>query len=125
MESLAELRQPQAVPYLILALDDNPVDPVQSARRALVVLARQDFGTNTAGWNDWWRSASGRHRIEWLIDALTHESPEIRRPAGEELKALTREYFGYYDDLPAAERSQAQRQYRQWWETRGKARFRA
>jgi hypothetical protein len=124
MEALAELRQPHGVPYLILALDDNPVDIVQSARRALTVLARQDFGTSTAAWNDWWRSAHGRHRIEWLIDALTHESTEIRRPAGEELKALTREYFGYYDDLPAAERSQAQRQYRQWWETRGKARFR-
>jgi hypothetical protein len=124
MEALAELRQPQAVPHLILALDDNPVEVVQTARRALVVLARQDFGTSAAGWNDWWRTASGRHRIEWLIDALTHESQEIRRPAGEELKALTREYFGYYDDLPAAERSQAQRQYRQWWETRGKARFR-
>jgi len=125
MESLAELRQPQAVPYLIRALDDNPVDLVQSARRALNVLARQDFGTSVAAWNDWWRAAQSRHRIEWLIDALTHESTEIRRPAGEELKALTREYFGYYDDLPAAERSQAQRQYRQWWETRGKARFRA
>ncbi|HEX5098088.1 MAG TPA: hypothetical protein VFV94_01240 [Polyangiaceae bacterium] len=125
MEALAELRQPQAIPHLILALDDNPVDVVQSARRALVVLARQDFGASPGGWNDWWRSASGRHRIEWLIDALTHDSPEIRRPAGEELKALTREYFGYYDDLPPAERSQAQRQYRQWWETRGKARFRA
>ncbi|HEV8549701.1 MAG TPA: HEAT repeat domain-containing protein [Polyangiaceae bacterium] len=125
MEALAELRQPQAVPYLILALDDNPVDVVQSARRALVVLARQDFGTSTGAWSDWWERARGRHRIEWLIDALTHDAGDIRRPAGEELKALTREYFGYYDDLPAAERAQAQRQYRQWWETRGKIRFRA
>ena len=124
IETLAELRQPQGVPYLTLALEDNPVDIVQSARRALVVLARQDFGTEPSGWNAWWRSAMNRHRIEWLIDALTNDSTEIRRAAGEELKALTREYFGYYDDLPPAERSAAQRQYRQWWETRGKARFR-
>jgi hypothetical protein len=125
MESLAELRQPQAVPYLTLTLEDNPVDIIQSARRALVILARQDFGTEAGRWNEWWRTASTRHRIEWLIDSLTHESTEIRRAAGEELKALTREYFGYYDDLPAAERAAAQRQYRQWWDTRGKARFRA
>jgi hypothetical protein len=125
MESLAELRQPQAVPYLTLTLEDNPVDIVQSARRALTVLARQDFGAEPGPWNDWWRTASSRHRIEWLIDALTHESSEIRRAAGEELKALTREYFGYYDDLPPAERAAAQRQYRQWWDTRGKARFRS
>jgi hypothetical protein len=125
MESLAELRQAQAVPYLTLTLEDNPVDIVQSARRALTVLARQDFGAAPGPWNDWWRTAQSRHRIEWLIDALTHDTTEIRRAAGEELKALTREYFGYYDDLPPAERAAAQRQYRQWWETRGKARFRS
>lgn len=125
METLAELRQPQAVPYLIAALEDNPRDIVQSARRALVVLARQDLGTDAPAWSNWWRGASARHRIEWLIDALTHETTEIRRAAGEELKALTREYFGYYDDLPPGERSAAQRQYRQWWETRGKGRFRS
>lgn len=125
METLAELRQPQAVPHLIAALEDNPRDIVQSARRALVVLARQDFGLDAPAWTAWWRGSSSRHRIEWLIDALTHDATEIRRAAGEELKALTREYFGYYDDLPPAERSAAQRQYRQWWETRGKGRFRS
>jgi hypothetical protein len=124
MEMLAELRHAQAVPYLILTLSDNPIDIVQGARRALVILARQDFGTVPAAWSEWWRSASTRHRIEWLIDSLTHDSPEIRRAAGEELKALTREYFGYYDDLPPADRVQAQLKYRQWWDTRGKARFR-
>ncbi len=123
-ETLAELRQAQAVPYLVRTLEDNPVDIVQSARRALVVLARQDFGTDAAAWQAWWRTASPRHRIEWLIDALTHQSADIRRAAGDELKALTREYFGYYDDLPPAERAAAQRQYRHWWDTRGKARFR-
>jgi hypothetical protein len=123
-DTLAELRQPQAVPYLVRTLVDNPVDIVQSARRALVVLTRQDFGTDAAAWNEWWREAAPRHRIEWLVDALTHDAPEIRRAAGDELKALTREYFGYYDDLPPAERAAAQRQYRHWWETRGRARFR-
>jgi hypothetical protein len=124
MDMLAELRQAQAVPFLVLALQDNPIDIVQSARRALVVLSRQDFGTVPHAWSDWWRSASGRHRIEWLIDALTHEQGEIRRAAGEELKALTREYFGYYDDLPPAQRVHAQKKYRDWWDTKGKARFR-
>lgn len=124
MEMLAELRQAQAVPFLVLALQDNPIDIVQSARRSLVILTRQDFGTVPHAWSDWWRSASGRHRIEWLIDSLTHEQGEIRRAAGEELKALTREYFGYYDDLPPAQRLHAQNNYREWWDTKGKARFR-
>jgi hypothetical protein len=124
MEVLSELRHPQAVPYLILVLEDNPVDVVQAARRSLVILSRTDLGTAAAAWSEWWRSNSGRHRIEWLIDALTHESRDTRRAAGEELKALTREYFGYYDDLPPADRRQAQEQYREWWESRGKGRFR-
>jgi hypothetical protein len=59
----------------------------------------------------------------WLIDALMHDDPEIRRAAGEELKALTKEYFGYYDDLSKGERQKAQRRYRDWWEATGKARF--
>ena len=52
-----------------------------------------------------------------------HENPDIRRAAGEELKSLTKEYFGYYDDLPKKERARAQHRYREWWEGRGKARF--
>lgn len=125
MEVLSELRHPQAVPYLVLVLEDNPVDVVHAARRSLVILARTDLGTSATAWSDWWRGNSGRHRIEWLIDALTHDSRDTRRAAGEELKALTREYFGYYDDLPPADRRQAQEQYREWWESRGKARFRS
>jgi hypothetical protein len=124
MDMLAELRQSQAVPFLVLALQDNPIDIVQSARRALVTLTRQDFGAVPHTWSEWWRGASGRHRIEWLIDSLTHEQGEIRRAAGEELKALTREYFGYYDDLPPPQRLHAQKKYREWWDTKGKARFR-
>ena len=124
METLAELRQAQAVSHLVRVLTDNPVDVVQAARRALVTLARHDVGASPAAWAEWWRHNSSRHRIEWLIDALTDESAEIRRAAGEELKAQTREYFGYYDDLPPGERAHAQQKYREWWEARGKARFR-
>jgi hypothetical protein len=108
----------------VRVLTDNPVDVVQAARRALVTISRHDVGAAPAAWAEWWRQNSSKHRIEWLIDALTDESPDIRRPAGEELKAQTREYFGYYDDLPPAERRHAQQKYREWWEARGKGRFR-
>jgi hypothetical protein len=52
-----------------------------------------------------------------------HEQPSIRNASGEELKALTKEYFGYYDDLPRRERDKAQQRYRDWWVTIGRARF--
>jgi hypothetical protein len=123
IEALADLRHPLAVPALIRVLADGAPDIEEAARSALVVVARQDFGTQGAAWAEWWRGNGGRHRVEWLIEALTHESQDIRRSAGEELKIVTREYFGYYDDLPARERERAQTRYREWWETRGKARF--
>jgi len=124
IEAVADLRDGRAIPTVLRLLDDRSSDIVRSAKWALVVLARQDFGSSAAAWEEWWRHNSGRHRIEWLIDALLHESADIRRAAGDELKSTTKEYFGYYDDLPAAERQKAQSRYREWWEAKGKARFR-
>jgi hypothetical protein len=124
IEAVADLRDGRAVPTVLRLLEDRSADIVRSAHWALVVLARQDYGNSAAAWEEWWRHNSARHRIEWLIDALLHESPDIRRAAGDELKSTTKEYFGYYDDLPIAERQKAQTRYREWWETKGKARFR-
>jgi len=124
IEALAELRAPLVIPTLIRLLEDGSPDIVRSAHWALGVIARQDFGTKAAHWEEWWLTNSSRHRIEWLIDSLMHENQELRRTAGDELKSLTKEYFGYYDDLPKKERQRAQDRYREWWESKGKARFR-
>jgi hypothetical protein len=124
IEAVADLRDGRAIPTVLRLLEDRSADIVRSAHWALVVLARQDYGLSAAAWAEWWRNNSGRHRIEWLIDALLHDSADIRRAAGDELKSTTKEYFGYYDDLPVAERQKAQNRYREWWEAKGKARFR-
>ncbi len=82
IEALADLRHPLAVPALIRVLADGAPDIEEAARGALVIVARQDFGTQAAAWAEWWRGNGGRHRVEWLIDALTHESrgrPPYRR----------------------------------------------
>jgi hypothetical protein len=123
IEALAELRAPLVIPTLIRLLEDGSPDIVRSAYWALGVITRQDFGTKAALWEEWWLANSTRHRIEWLIDSLMHENQELRRTAGDELKSLTKEYFGYYDDLPKKERERAQERYRQWWDSKGKARF--
>jgi len=125
IEALADLRDPRAVPRLIRLLDERSAEIVRSASWALVVLTRTDYGRDSSGWTQWWQKNGTRHRIEWLIDALMHDDAKIRREAGDELKAITKEYFGYYDDLPKKERAKAQERYREWWESKGKARFRA
>lgn len=87
------------------------------------MLCRTDLGGDAGAWEKWWRKNAGRHRVEWLIDALMHENDDIRRAAGDELKSITKEYFGYYDDLPKKERAAAQARYREWWDTNGRSRF--
>jgi hypothetical protein len=124
IEAMGQLRAPFFVPMLIGLLGAVPEEVGEAARRALLVLTRQDFGRDAGRWGDWWSRNEGRHRIEWLIDALMHETQPLRRAAGDELKSLTKEYFGYYDDLPRRERERAQERYRDWWEREGRARFR-
>ncbi|HVU00905.1 MAG TPA: HEAT repeat domain-containing protein [Polyangiaceae bacterium] len=122
IEALSHFRDTRTVPRLVRLVPKN--DEVgQSAQWALSVITRQAFGRDTAAWDAWWTENQDKHRIVWLIDALMHDDPEIRRAAGEELKALTKEYFGYYDDLSKSERQKAQKRYREWWEATGKARF--
>jgi hypothetical protein len=124
MSAMAELREAALVPELIRALGDGDEAVVEAAQRGLALLTRQDLGADARRWVKWWEQNALRHRVEWLIDALTHEVSEIRRAAGEELKSVTREYFGYNADLPPRDRERAQQRYRDWWVTEGKTRFR-
>jgi hypothetical protein len=124
LDALGEMRDPIVVPVLFGALGDEDEDVALAARRAMMLVTRQDFGRDTRKWLTWWNANLSRHRIEWLIDALTQEIPALRRAAGQELKALTEEYFGYYDDLPRKDRERAQQQYREWWYVKGQDRFR-
>ena len=95
MRVMGELREPSLVPELVRALADGDEAVVASAHASLVLVTRQDFGLDARPWLRWWELNASRHRIEWLIDALTHEVGEIRRAAGEELRASSKEYFGY------------------------------
>jgi hypothetical protein len=123
MLAMAELRQPSLVPELVRALGDGDETVVTAAHAALVQVTRQDFGADARPWLKWWELNSSKHRVEWLVEALTHEVSEIRRAAGEELRSVTKEYFGYASDLLPRDRERAKQRYRDWWVTEGKARF--
>ncbi len=121
--AIASVRDAKAVPALVPLLTDPKPEVVEATEGALTVLTRRQFGADVGRWTEWWDENGKRHRIEWLIDALTHMDQDIRAAAGDELKKITKEYFGYYDDLPRKERARAQQRYREWWESRGKAIF--
>ncbi|MGA2448270.1 MAG: hypothetical protein ABTD50_06330 [Polyangiaceae bacterium] len=125
MRVMGQVKDPVLVPELVRALVDDHSRVVAAAHDALVQVSCQDFGTDARPWVRWWDHHSTQHRVEWLIDALTHDVVDIRGGAAAELRAVTGEYFGYSADLPLRDRERAQQRYRDWWATDGRARFRA
>jgi hypothetical protein len=123
LRAMGESGEPATVPDLIRGLDDDDDRVNAVAHEALVRVTRQDFGREAAPWLEWWDQNRGRHRIEWLIDALVHRTVDIRQAAGEELRSQGRQYFAYSGDSPLRDRERAQQRYRDWWITEGRARF--
>jgi type II secretion system (T2SS) protein E len=122
LHTMGQAGEPATVPDLIRGLDDDDERVVAVAHDALVRVTRQDLGATAAPWLEWWDQNAGRDRIEWLIDALVHDTAEIRHAAGEELRSQSRQYFAYSSDLPARDRERAQQRYRDWWVTEGRTR---
>jgi len=95
----------------------------EHVRRALVALTAQDFGTSDRKWRKWWDGGRRRHRIEWLIEGLSHKEDAIREAAIHDLRRLTGEYFGYHHDLPRRDREAAADRWAEWWRETGRRRF--
>lgn len=121
IEALADIREHEAIPTLLQLLDDSDSSVARSARWALSVLTRQDFGTDNDSWRRFWRENRDLDRVEWLILSLDHEQRDLRRAAGEELKVLSGKDFGFNEDLSESERRVAQAEFRRWWISEGKA----
>lgn len=120
--ALGTLRDVRAIPDLIDATDRDHTT-AEEARRALVELTKQDFGTKAKKWRAWWEKNQGRPRVEWMLDGLAHSQDDVRLSASEELKRLTGEYFGYHYDLPKREREEARQRWLKWWDDVGRRRF--
>ncbi len=121
--ALGALRDPGSLQLMVQLLDSDKPKLVAEAHRSLVALTKQDFGDSSSKWASWVEQNRQRHRIEWLIDALLHSDEKLRADAGEELKRLTQEYYGYHPGLPKRDREVAQRKYRDWWVNEGQRRF--
>ncbi|MBI2897640.1 MAG: hypothetical protein HYY06_29040 [Deltaproteobacteria bacterium] len=123
VEAIGELRDAGAVALLVELLGHEDAQLSELCWRSLVLITRQDFGQTKKKWQHWLQKEGSRHHVEWLIDALVHPSPELRLGASEELKRITKEYFGYYYNLPRRDREKARKRYLEWWDRIGRARF--
>ena len=120
--AITELGDTESVGDLMGAIERGD-KAAEHARRALVTLTAQDFGTSERKWRKWYDTARNRHRVEWLIDGLGHKEDAIREAAINDLRRLTGEYFGYHHDLPRRDRDAAAQRWADWWRDAGARRF--
>ncbi|HVK72141.1 MAG TPA: hypothetical protein VM734_02425 [Kofleriaceae bacterium] len=120
--AIAELADTHAIPDLI-DIVGKEARRAQHARHALVALTRQDHGTSERKWRKWWDEHKFRHRIEWLIDALSHKDGALRGGAAEDLRRLTGENFGVSPEGGRRDRDAARERWVTWWNETGRRRF--
>ncbi|MGZ3443187.1 MAG: HEAT repeat domain-containing protein, partial [Polyangia bacterium] len=113
-EALGMMKDVTSVPRLI-ELVKNP-DPlvVAAARKALVEITKQDFGTSRWRWRSWWERHRDQPRVEWMLDGLAHAEADVRLSAAEELRELTPKEFGYTFDAPKREREESRKKWVDW-----------
>jgi hypothetical protein len=119
IRALGQLHHVPAIPRLIdlCASRDSAIE--EAAADALREIAQQDFGSNSKRWAAWWAVAQRHPRALWLIEALGHKDPDIRRSAFGQLAGATSLHFGYNTDLPPRERQLSVERWRDWWASEG------
>jgi hypothetical protein len=118
-EALGVMKDVPSVPRLVELVRHSDPTVVTAARKALVEITKQDFGTSRWRWRSWWERHRDEPRVEWMLEGLGHAEPEVRLSASEELRGMTQEYFGYAFDLPKREREDARRKWIEWYRENG------
>jgi hypothetical protein len=118
-EALGVLKDVPSVPRLIELVKHADHAAVVAARKALVEITKQDFGSSRWRWRSWWDRHRDQPRLEWMLEGLAHAEPEVRLSASEELRGISHEYFGYAFDLPKREREDARKKWVDWVRGRG------
>ncbi len=114
-EALGVMKDVPSVPRLIELVKHGDPSVVTAARKALVEITKQDFGTSRWRWRSWWERHRDQPRVEWMLEGLAHAEPEVRLSASEELRRLSDEqYFGYSFDGPKREREDARKKWIDW-----------
>jgi hypothetical protein len=118
VRALGTLRDIQAVPHLIELLASRDRYVQEAALEALCSITGQQLGLKPQRWRKWYAEHGTRHRVEWIMSALSHRDVMVRRWAAEELRRIT----GQDIDFPAAAdqalRDAALRRWLDWWEGR-------
>lgn len=123
LEAVGTLGQPIAVPMLLPLVGDGLAQVGEAARRALVRLTGQDYRLDGRKWSGWWTSNVGRHRFEWLIDAVLQDDPRLRKEALDELSGPVGRPLTLEPDAGPERREVLHHELLQWWNSVGVKRF--
>ncbi len=115
VDALGRLRDADSFEFFVSLLESPDPDVVGAAHSSLVRLSCQDFNRSKRKWSVWYEKHRAEHRVVWLINALMHSDERLRRRAGDELRHLTQEDFGYEPGKSKKLRLAAQKKYRTWW----------
>ncbi|MCC6645896.1 MAG: hypothetical protein IT374_10040 [Polyangiaceae bacterium] len=115
-DALGAIAAPDAALALIAMLAHSEARVVAACLDALRRLTCQDFGDDQAAWQVWWRRHGAEDRALWLIDSLTHRSPELRERAALELAPLVPFELDALSSLGEAARASVQAKVRAHWE---------
>jgi HEAT repeat protein/PBS lyase HEAT-like repeat-containing protein len=113
-EALGVMRDVPSVPRLIELVKHGEAAVVAAARKALVEVTKQDFGTSRWRWRSWWEKHRDQPRVEWMLEGLAHAEAEVRLSASEELRAVSQQEFGYAFDGPKREREESRKKWVDW-----------
>jgi hypothetical protein len=123
IDTLGELASASTLPTLIDLLGDPAQDVADAVHRALVQITCQDFSRDARRWSEWFAANAVRHRVEWVMDALMHESAEMRRIAADALAPVVGRDLGFDPYESRDERASAHVRYLLWWEQEGRTNF--
>ncbi|MCU1280820.1 MAG: General secretory system protein domain protein, partial [bacterium] len=113
-EALGVIKDVTSIPRLIELVKHPDPSVVAAARKALVEVTKQDFGTSRWRWRSWWERHRDQPRVEWMLEGLAHAEADVRLSAAEELRGLTPKEFGYTFDGPKREREESRKKWVDW-----------
>jgi MshEN domain len=118
-KALGAVREGDAIPLLVQALDAGSAETARAAAAALEAITLQRLGADAQAWVAWWKENRGRRRADWLLAALTSEDRETRAAAAAELTQIAPAPIPYSADLPPAQRDTAARAWAEAWARSG------
>jgi HEAT repeat protein len=88
-EAAGTLRDTRAVPILIDLLSVRDKQIREASLEALCSITAKHHGYRPAKWKAWYADHQDQPRVLWVMEALKHRDPAVRRWAAEELLRVT------------------------------------